>query len=362
MEVSTRKQLNEFVVERNQRMKNHPLYYVFWECTLRCNLACKHCGSDCYRDNSQADMPYQDFLKAFDQLRKIMNPEEVTVVIIGGEPLLREDIETIGLELKKRGFAWGIVTNGYELTRERFLALKEAGLKTISVSLDGMESSHNWNRNKNDSFQKAIRSIEYIVEHPDVVFDVITCMHQKNVHELAALKQLLIDLGVSHWRIATVFPKGRAKQNDIFSLHKETLLNVFEFIVATRNENLINLNYGCESFIADYELKIRDCPFFCISGVHVLSILLDGSISGCPSMRGTFSEGNIYHDNLAYVWQNGFKRYRNRNWTKVGICKQCKDFSYCNGGSLHLRNEFNELAYCSNKLINTKPVKSNELK
>ena len=26
----------------------HPLTTLFWECTLRCNLHCRHCGSDCH--------------------------------------------------------------------------------------------------------------------------------------------------------------------------------------------------------------------------------------------------------------------------------------------------------------------------
>lgn len=351
MKDSVRKYLNEFVSERKHRIQEHPLYYVFWECTLKCNLACSHCGSDCFRDNSQADMPYQDFLYAFDQLKEIIHPQDVTVVIIGGEPLLRQDLENVGHELKNRGFAWGLVTNGYELTNERLLTLINAGLKTISVSLDGLEHTHNWVRNKNDSFSKAMQAIDYILEQRDIIFDVITCVNKKNIHELPIIKRLLMQKGVRHWRIASVFPKGRAKQNDMFILQKESLIKVFEFITDTRRKNQMHLSYGCESFIAEYELQIRAYPFFCISGVHVLSILSDGSISGCPSMRGTFSEGNIYQDNLKTVWQDRFKKFRDRIWTKNGICKHCKDYIYCDGGSLHLRNEFNELAYCTNKIL-----------
>ena len=31
----------------NEKIKEHPLNQLFWECTLRCNLHCRHCGSDC---------------------------------------------------------------------------------------------------------------------------------------------------------------------------------------------------------------------------------------------------------------------------------------------------------------------------
>ena len=32
---------------QNQINHDHPLREVFWECTLRCNLHCRHSGSDC---------------------------------------------------------------------------------------------------------------------------------------------------------------------------------------------------------------------------------------------------------------------------------------------------------------------------
>ena len=30
-------------------MLTHPINRLFWECTLRCNLNCRHCGSDCLK-------------------------------------------------------------------------------------------------------------------------------------------------------------------------------------------------------------------------------------------------------------------------------------------------------------------------
>ena len=48
--------------ERRELEKKHPLRQLFWECTLRCNLSCRHCGSDCRKIATQADMPLDDFL------------------------------------------------------------------------------------------------------------------------------------------------------------------------------------------------------------------------------------------------------------------------------------------------------------
>ena len=43
----------------------HELNYLFWECTTRCNLHCRHCGSDCFAAGREVDMPLADFLRAF---------------------------------------------------------------------------------------------------------------------------------------------------------------------------------------------------------------------------------------------------------------------------------------------------------
>lgn len=54
--------------------KIHRLNYILWECTLRCNLSCLHCGSDCKKDSSICDMPAKDFLGALDSITDILEP------------------------------------------------------------------------------------------------------------------------------------------------------------------------------------------------------------------------------------------------------------------------------------------------
>jgi Predicted Fe-S oxidoreductases len=89
---------------RINKVKLHPLRQLFWECTLRCNLHCRHCGSDCKKTALQDDMPLQDFLSTIDTIAPHINPAEVCIIITGGEPLMRNDIESCGLALYKKGF------------------------------------------------------------------------------------------------------------------------------------------------------------------------------------------------------------------------------------------------------------------
>ena len=74
--------------------KEHTLNTLFWECTLRCNLQCRHCGSDCRTDVSEADMPLADFLKVLDEeVTPNVDPAKVLIIFSGGEVLVRHDLE-----------------------------------------------------------------------------------------------------------------------------------------------------------------------------------------------------------------------------------------------------------------------------
>ena len=62
----------------------HPLRHLFWECTLRCNLHCRHCGSDCKKQSGYKDMPKEDFLKVLDEVAARTDPHKVFVILTGG--------------------------------------------------------------------------------------------------------------------------------------------------------------------------------------------------------------------------------------------------------------------------------------
>ena len=90
----------------------------------------------------------------------------------------------------------------------------------------------------------------------------------------------------------------------------------------------------------------------CRAGINVASILADGSISACPNLRANFIQGNIYKDNLRDVWEKKYSLFRERNWTKTGLCADCKFFKYCEGNGMHLRDEkTGELLFCHLKRI-----------
>ncbi|MDR0456670.1 MAG: TIGR04133 family radical SAM/SPASM protein [Treponema sp.] len=334
---------NKFLQFISRRFKKnetalHELMYLFWECTRRCNLKCLHCGSDCTADCEIPDMPFDDFLKAILPLKEMYKPNTITVAITGGEPILRKDLPECGKKLRENGFRWGIVTNGYDYTPDIHDRLLGAGMGSLTLSLDGLEPSHNWLRANNKSFTRAVKALDLITASTRLNYDVVTCVNQKNIDELEKLRKFLISRNVKAWRLFTIAPIGRAADNEILQLTPPQLKQLMEFIVRSRADKRMAVTFSCEAWLGDYELAARDTYFFCRAGIQIASVLTDGSISACPNINRDFVQGNIYRDNFADVWNNRFEIMRDRRWTKTGICLDCKDYKNCLGGAMHLWN------------------------
>ena len=123
---------------------------------------------------------------------------------------------------------------------------------------------------------------------------------------------------------------------------------LMEYIKRNRKEEQrITINYCCEGFMGNYEGDIRDHFYSCQAGVSVGSVLIDGSIGACPSIRADYNQGNIYKDDFWDVWQNRYDVYRNREWMRNGACAECNMFRYCKGNGMHLRDNNGNLLHCN---------------
>ena len=227
-------ELNRAVLQK--RTDEHELHQLFWECTLRCNLNCRHCGSDCRMLSEKDDMPFADFAKVLDEIREHQDPGKLMVITTGGEPTVRPDLAQCGAEISKRGFVWGMVCNGMLLSAEKLNEFMDAGLKSLAVSFDGFEEDHNWMRGNPNSYKNVLRAVEAMKQHPSLTWDVITCVNQRTIKYLPQFRDFLISLGIRRWRLFTVFPFGRAANEPDFKLSNEQFVMMMEFIRQTRLE------------------------------------------------------------------------------------------------------------------------------
>ncbi|MBQ9638350.1 MAG: TIGR04133 family radical SAM/SPASM protein [Bacteroidales bacterium] len=331
---------------RHNNAQLHPLRTLFWECTLRCNMNCRHCGSDCRQQASQQDMPVADFIRVVDSLLPHVDPHKTFVVFTGGEALLRSDLEEAGTELYRREMPWGFVSNGLLLDEHRLESLLDAGLHSATISLDGFEQTHNLMRRNAHSFEGAARAIKLLAATPELVWDVVTCVTPNNIGQLKDLHDYLYSIGVRRWRLFSVVPMGRAATNADLQLSNDDFRGLMAFIKECRTQRRVAVNYGCEGFLGSYEGEVRDQLFYCRAGIEVASILCDGSISGCTSIRSNYHQGNIYQDDFWEVWGNRFTPYREHSWMRKGECAECAMFRYCEGSGMHLRDNNGDILFC----------------
>jgi radical SAM enzyme (rSAM/lipoprotein system) len=296
-------------------------------------------------------MPSEDFLRVLSSIKKQTDPSKITIAITGGEPTLRKDLPEIGAKIRLLGFKWGMVTNGMLYTKELHQKLMKSGMGAVTLSLDGMQESHNWLRNSSQSYKRAMGAIDLFYKEDRLNYDIVTCVNQRNISELKGIRNLLEEKDVRAWRLFTIAPIGRAAANKEMLLEPQQLKRLMDFIKESRKSSKIDIKFSCEAYVGSYENEVREGFFFCRAGVNIGSILADGSISACPNINHKYIQGNIYDSDFMDVWGNGFQDMRDRKWTKTNECGQCKDFKFCQGGAMHLRDADGKLLQCHNQEI-----------
>ncbi|WP_010100100.1 radical SAM protein, partial [Verminephrobacter aporrectodeae] len=108
-----------------------PPLWLLAELTYRCPLHCVFCFNPvdfAQRDN---ELGTEDWLRVLREGRAL---GAVQCGLSGGEPLLREDLETIVAEASRLGYYSNLLTSGVGLSTQRAAALKAAGLDHVQLS------------------------------------------------------------------------------------------------------------------------------------------------------------------------------------------------------------------------------------
>ena len=266
--------------------------------------------------------------------------KSLSFVITGGEPLLHKDLDVIAKHISSKQMRWGMVTNGMLLTKKRLKSLIDAGIYSLTLSLDGLEDSHNFLRNSKRAYSKVMQALDALGESDLAYKDAVTCVFPSNINQLDEIAEILINKGINSWRLFRIFPSGRAKNNDLLELSFEQTQQMLNWIT-THKKSLkkrgLDVNLSCEGFLPfDKDIKVRNQAFFCRAGINIASILSNGDITGCSNNHESFYEGNILKDNFVQLWENGFQKFRKRDWIKDTICEKCEYYTKCEGGSIHL--------------------------
>jgi len=328
-------------LEVRQDTPLHPAYVV-WELTLACDQPCTHCGSRA-GDARANELSTDAALKVVEQLAAAGARE---VVLIGGEAYLHPGFLDIVAALARAGVRPTMTTGGRGITPALAARMKTAGLYSASVSIDGLEPTHDLMRACRGSFASATAALRHLRAAGLVTSSNIN-INRLNAADLEGLYDHLAALGISSWQVQITAPLGRAADRPDLLLQPWDLLDVVPRVVALKLEARAagilvmpgnNLGYFGpeEATLRSLAPDGRDHWQGCQAGRFVLGIESDGAVKGCPSLQTAhYVGGNIQQSTLADIWSHApelaFARRRTVDdlW---GFCRTCTFAATCMGG------------------------------
>ena len=314
--------------------------YVVWEITLRCDLACHHCGSRAGKPRAD-ELTTAEALDLVDQMAA-MGVREVS--LIGGEAYLRDDWLEIAEHVRKHGMKCGIVTGGRGFTRERARAARDAGVNGVSVSIDGLEEAHDDLRGVKGSYRAAILALENLVA-VDLPHAVNTQINRRNRTEVPDVLDVVSAYDLYGWQVQFTVAMGRAADHPEALLQPYDLLEVVPMLASLRAKcdakgitlwpgNNVGYFSPFESVFRGKDKRGHLEP--CSAGRSTLGIEANGDIKGCPSLpTSDYTGGNIRGASLRDIWERAEPLRFTRLRTKEDLWGHCRDCYYaddCLGG------------------------------
>ncbi|MEH2175832.1 nif11-class peptide radical SAM maturase 3 [Nostoc sp.] len=328
-------------------MTYHRKSYAVWEITLKCNLACSHCGSRAGHERTN-ELSTEEALDLVKQMAEVGIKE---VTLIGGEAFLRPDWLEIAKAINEAEMLCGMTTGGYGISLETAQKMKEAGIRTVSVSIDGLEATHDRLRGKKGSWKYAFKTMSHLRE-VGISFGCNTQINRLSAPEFPCIYECIRDAGARAWQVQLTVPMGNAADNADILLQPYELLDIYPMLarVARRAyQEGVQLQAGNNiGYYGPYERLLRgggkedDFLFWqgCGAGLSTLGIEADGAIKGCPSLPTTaYTGGNIREQTLHDIIEGaeelrfnlgaGTPEGTKHLW---GFCKTCEYAELCRGG------------------------------
>lgn len=316
--------------------------YVVWELTLRCDQPCTHCGSRA-GDARDSELSTEEAIGVARQLAE-MRAEEVA--LIGGEAYLHPGFLDIVRALRSHGIRVTMTTGARGIDEVLARALHAADVYSVSVSVDGLEATHDLMRAGRGSFRAATSAIGYLRD-AGVTVTANTNFNRLNMGEAEALFDYLAGLGVVGWQVQITAPLGRAADRADLLLQPWDLVDLVPRLAAIKRRAFErgilvmpgnNLGYFGreEALMRSTTPDGQDHFQGCLAGRFLMGIESDGAVKGCPSLQTShYVGGNVRDRTLREIWDGSkelaFTRARTVDdlW---GFCRTCPFAETCLGG------------------------------
>jgi heme b synthase len=319
--------------------------WIAWEITRRCNLRCVHCRSSSELEvASHPDFPVEEAFRIIDDILSYAKP---VIVLSGGEPLLRQDVFTIAKYGTEKGLRMCLATNGTLVSDSVCENIKDAGIKIVSLSLDGSNKTvHDDFRSQKGAFAGTINAARLFKKH-GIEFIINSSFTKRNQEEIPKVYTLAKELGATAWYLFMIVPTGRGEEimNELIS--KEEYEQILQWhYEMEKDEKTLLVRPTCaphyyrivlqKSKEEGSKFERRTLKFStggskgCIAGQLIALIDVDGNVLPCSYFPKP--AGNIRTQSFKEIWEKSVLFRELRDFKKYkGKCGSCEYVTVCGG-------------------------------
>lgn len=313
--------------------------WAIWELTLACDQKCVSCGPRAGKRRLH-ELDLEECLRVVSELKELGCGE---VVLIGGEAYLRGDFILIVRAIRDAGMRCTMTTGALNLDDARLAAMAEAGLSSLSVSIDGLEATHDGLRGVAGSWQRAFSALRRARE-VGLKTSSNCQINQRTRHELRELLELLAAEGIYAWQLQLTVAHGNAADHPELILQPYMLLELYETLerVPLRCKELGLKVWPANSlgYFGPLETRLRAALHThwggCGAGVNTLGIDSDDGIKSCPSLGGPVNVGGNWRQrSIREIWDESYELgyIRRRTLDDLwGYCRECYYAETCMAG------------------------------
>ncbi len=312
-----------------QKNRIPALRMIAWELTRACNLACRHCRASALACAPPGELTTQEALALLDDIAAFAQP---TIILTGGEPLLRADLYDLARHTTDVGLRPVVATNGSLLDAAAARRLAAAGVRRISVSLDGADAAHHDSlRGVPGAFDASLRGLAAARE-AGLPFQINTTVTTNNADQLPAIYQLAIRLGAVAHHIFLLVPTGRAAALRGMELDAPRYEAILGWLADQYAGSPIEIRATCAPHFYRI-LRQRGIPTQargCLAGQSFCFISHLGDVQPCGYLDRQV--GNVRQKSLREIWESAelFRDLRDHS-AYGGKCGSCGFLAVCGG-------------------------------
>jgi PqqA peptide cyclase len=312
----------------SQSKVGNPLWLLA-ELTYRCPLHCVFCSNPVDYTQHNTELSTTDWIRVLREAREI---GAVQLGFSGGEPLQRDDLETLVREAHELGFYSNLITSGVGLNEARACRLREAGLDHVQLSFQDSTRELNDFLSHSRTFDLKTQVARTLKQQGyPIVLNVV--IHRQNIDHVEQILAMAERLEVDYLELANVQFYGWAFLNrDHLLPSREQIARAEE---ATRRfRQRVGSRIHVYFVVSDY---YENRPKRCMNGWGsvFLAVAADGAALPCHQARMLpgLSFPNIKETNLRWIWYESaaFNRFRGSAWMKEP-CRSCPERAVDLGG------------------------------